>query len=122
MERGFYDLRHGGPADRALPFMVRRISDIGDKAQTIANRVMEMRAIVEVTTARTRNLERDYNPMDRLIEDLTAAQAEVREYQERHIALEERVLVAECRLAELHGAFTLSQAPQGTTRREEDLS
>lgn len=29
MEKGFFDLIHGGPADRALPIMVRRTRDIG---------------------------------------------------------------------------------------------
>ena len=118
MEQGFYDLPHGGPVDRVLPIIVRRISDIGDQAQTTAHRVMEMRATMEVMVERTRDLERDYYPMDGLVEDLTTTQAEVREYQERHVALEERVLVAEHRLAELQGASTSSQAPQGSTRRD----
>ena len=54
-----------------------------------------------VTVIRTRDLQRDYHPMDRLVEDLTTVRAEVREYQERHVALEERMRIAECRLAEL---------------------
>ena len=56
--------------------------------------------------------------MDRLIEDLTTARVEVREYQERHAALEERVVADDRRLAELQGASNSSQGPQGTTRRE----
>lgn len=73
---------------------------------------------MEVTVGRTRDLERDFYPMDRLVEDLTTVRAEVREYKERYAALEERVRVAEHHLAELYGASTSSQAPQGTTRRE----
>lgn len=66
-----------------------------------ANRALELRAVAEVTDVRTRDLERDYYPMDRLIEDLIIARAEVREYQERHSALEERVVAVERRLQEL---------------------
>lgn len=77
-----------------------------------------MSAATEATYVHTRDLERDYYPMDRLVEEVTAARAEVREYQERHLALEERVTVAECRLAELQGALRSSQGPQGTGRRE----
>lgn len=40
MERGFYNLYHGGPADRALPVMILRTSDIRDHAQTTANWVI----------------------------------------------------------------------------------
>ena len=101
MERGFYDLRHGGPVDRALPVLIRRISDVGDQAHTTANQVEEMRSILELTTVHTQDLQTDYYPMDRLIEDLTTARAEVREYQERHADLEERVQIAERHLAEL---------------------
>nr|KAJ0209030.1 hypothetical protein LSAT_V11C400158950 [Lactuca sativa] len=91
MQRGFYDLRHGGPVDRALPVMVRRISNIGDQSQTIAHRVMEIRDAMEVTVACTCDLKREFNHMDRLVKDLTTARAEVMEYQERHAALVERV-------------------------------
>ena len=63
---------------------------------------------MEVTDTQSRDLERDYYPMDRLIEDLITARAKVREYQERHATLEERVIVAERRLTELQGASTSS--------------
>ena len=56
--------------------------------------------------------------MEQLFKDLTTARVEAREYQERHDALEERMRVAERRLAELQGASTSSQVLQGTTRRE----
>ena len=82
------------------------------------NRVTELGVAAEVTDARNRDLKRDYYPMDRLIEDLTTARAEVKEYQQRHAAFKERVITAERRLAELQGASTSSQGPQWTTLRE----
>ena len=50
--------------DRALPVMVRRISDIGDQARMKVHRVMEMRVVMEVMVARTRDLSREFYPMD----------------------------------------------------------
>ena len=60
--------------------MIQGISDIGDKTRSTENHVLELGAIVEVTNERIRDLERDYYPMDRLIEDLTTSRSEVREY------------------------------------------
>ena len=56
-----------------------------------ANQVGQMQTALEVTDARTRYLEQDFYPMETLIRDLTTVRAKVREYQERHVALEERV-------------------------------
>ena len=79
---------------------------------------MKMRVAMQITDARTRHLERDLYPMEQLVEDLATERAEVREYQERHIALDEHVRIAECRLAELQGASTSSSAPPDPTRRD----
>ena len=116
MKRDYYNLQHGGPADHALPVVVRRIRDIGDQTQETADRVMQMRVAMQITDARTRDLEWDFYPMERLVEDLAISRAEVREYQERHTALEERVRVTERRLAELQGASTSSSTPPEPTR------
>ena len=43
--------------------------------------------------------------------------AEVREYQERHAPLGDRVLVVEHRLAEMQDISTSSKGPMWTTRR-----
>ena len=47
MEKRFYELRQGGPTDRALPVVVRRIGDIGYQAQVIANLMVQMKASLE---------------------------------------------------------------------------
>ena len=49
MERGFYNLSHGGLADRALPVMVQQIAHLGDQTRASANRILELGATVEVT-------------------------------------------------------------------------
>lgn len=111
MDRRFYDLCQGGSTDRALPIVVRRIGDIGDQAQVAANHMVQIRSASEQANARIQDLERDYFPMERLIEDLAAAQVEVREYQVQHVALEERVRIVERRLAEFQGASSSLVAP-----------
>ena len=113
-QRGYYDLSHGGPADRALPVMTQHITNLGNQSREMADQIRNLSAITAATDARTRDLERDFYPLDRLIEDLTAARAEVREYQVRHAALEERVIAAERRIAELQGASTSSQGHHGS--------
>ena len=76
---------------------------------------MELGVAVEATDAQTRFMERDYpqtcHLIDSLYKDLTTARAEVREYQERHSALEERVIAAERRIAEIQDASTSSHGP-----------
>ena len=89
-----------------------------DRGRTTTDQVRKLSAIVESTTARTRNLERDSNYRDQLIQDLLAARAEAREYRERYLALEERMVAIEWRLAELQGASTSFHTPSGKDRRE----
>ena len=76
---------------------------------------MELRAAVEAIDAWTRFLERDYprtcHLIDSLYEDLTTTRVEVREYQERHSTLEERVIAAKRQIAKLQGASTSSHGP-----------
>ena len=117
-QRGYYDLIHGGPADRALPIMTQRIASMDDRGRTTTDQVRELSAIVESTTARTRDLERDSHYKDQFIQDLLIARAEAKEYQERYMALKERMVVAERRLAELQGTSTSSQAPSGKDCRD----
>lgn len=80
--------------------------------------MVQMRAATERGSAHIQDIERDYYSTERVIEDLTTVWAEVREYQERHAALEERVWNAERQLAQLQGASTSTQAPPETTRRK----
>ncbi|XP_052622650.1 M phase phosphoprotein 10-like [Lactuca sativa] len=117
-QRGYYDLIHGGPADRDLLVMTQRIASMDDHGRTTTNQVRELSTIVESTTARTRDLERDSHYRDQLIQDLLAARSEAREYRERYMVLEERMVAAERRLVELQGASTSSQAPSGKDRRD----
>ena len=100
--------------------MTQHITNLGNQGREMADQVRNLRAITAATNARTWDLERDFYPVDQLIEDLTAARAEVREYQERHAALEERVIAAERQIAELQGALTSSQGHHGpdATRHE----
>ena len=90
-------------ADKALrthaSVVIQKITNLGDQNREMVNRVWELSTAAEVANARTRNLERDHYPRDRIIEDLTIARVEVRKYQERHMALEERVTTVEHRLA-----------------------
>ena len=78
MQRGFYNLHHGGPTDQALPVTVQRITHLGDQTRTPANQNVELGATTETTNAHTRL-------------------QEMREYQERHSTLEERVITIEAR-------------------------
>ncbi|XP_023764489.1 uncharacterized protein LOC111913002 [Lactuca sativa] len=117
-QRGYYDLIHGGQADRALPVMTQRITSIDDRGRTTTDHVWELSAIVESTTARTRDLERGFHHRDQLIQDLLTARAETREYRERYRVLEEIMVATERRLAELQGASTSSQALPGKDRHE----
>ena len=98
--------------------MTRQIAIMDDRGRMTTAQVRELSAIIESTTARTRDLERDSHYRDQLIQDLLAARAEAREYRERYMALEERMVAAERRLAELQGASTSSQAPPRKDRRE----
>lgn len=106
--QGYYNVNHRGPADRALPITIKRIKDLGDQTRATVNWVLELGAATEVTDAHTQDLDRYYYPMDRLLEDLTTARAEVREYLEMHSTLEERVVAAERQLAKIQGASTSS--------------
>ncbi|XP_042755627.1 uncharacterized protein LOC122196596 [Lactuca sativa] len=117
-QRGYYDLIHGGPTDRALPVTIHRIASMDDRGRTTTDQVKELSAIVQSTTDRTRDLERDSHHRDQLIQDLLAARAETREYRERYMALEERIVAAERRLAELQGESTSSQAPSKKGRHD----
>ena len=105
MHRGVNNLSHGGPADRALPVMVQHISHLGEQTRASANRIMEVGAANEATDAQNRLLERDNHQtchlIDSLYEELTTDRAEVKEYQERHMTLEEQVIAVEHRIAEL---------------------
>ena len=78
---------------------------------------MQIRVARQVTDARMRDLERDLYQMERLMDDLDTARAEVREYQERQAALEEHVRITERRLAKFQGTSTSSPAPLDPTRR-----
>lgn len=73
-----------------------------------------MRAASEQTNAHIRDLEQSYVPMERLIQDLTAARAEVREYQVQHAALKERVCIVELPLVELQGGSSSLATPSDT--------
>ena len=76
--------------------MVQRISHLGDQTRAATNQIMELGAATEAANVRDRWMERDYpctcHLIDSLHEDLTTARVEVREYQERHADLEERVI------------------------------
>ena len=60
MERGFFYLSHGGPADRALPVMVRQNWDIKNQAQATSNQMDELRAVVERAERQTQAVVREY--------------------------------------------------------------
>ena len=79
--------------------MTQQIAINDDRGRMTTDRVREMSVIIESTTSRTRNLERDSHYIDQLIQDLLAAPAEAREYRERYLALEERMVATERRLA-----------------------
>lgn len=66
-QRGYYDLSHGGPADRALPVMVQHIMNLGNQSREMVDQVRNCSAVTEATDARTRDLERDLYPMNQLI-------------------------------------------------------
>ncbi|XP_052622889.1 uncharacterized protein LOC128128107 [Lactuca sativa] len=76
-QRGYYELSHRGPANRPLPVMVQHITNLGNQSREMADQVRNLNAVTEATDARTRELERDFYPVDQLIEDLVAARAEV---------------------------------------------
>ena len=48
MNRDYYDLSHCGPADRALPVMVRTTHNIGEQTQETAGQMVAMRVAVEL--------------------------------------------------------------------------
>ena len=98
MDRGFFDLSHGGPADRALPVRVRQTRDIDNQDHLTANQMDEMRAAVERVERQT--------------------QAVVREYQEWQATLKARMRVTERQLARLQEASTSSLTPQDTSWHE----
>lgn len=117
-QRVYYDLTHGGPADKALQVMTLKITNIRDQSRETTNQVRELRATMDANISRTRDMEMDCYFRDQLIKDLISARAEAKAYQGRHSELEERVVAAERRLAELQGASTSSQAPSGTDHRK----
>ena len=98
--------------------MAQQITNIGDENRETANRVREWRAATDATISQTRDLERDFYFRYKLIKDLVATRVKAKEYQDRRLIVEERVVAAERRLAELQGASTLFQGPQWTDRRE----
>ena len=88
MSREFFDLRDGGPADRALPVMVRRLRDTGDLAQDTADQVRQLWTRVERAEQETRDV--------------------LREFHMRQVRWESRLQDAERLVARLQGASTSS--------------
>ena len=60
MDQGMFELRHGGPTDRALVVMVRRTRDIDNQAQDTTDQMAQMRVIVETAERQTQEVVRDY--------------------------------------------------------------
>ena len=73
MARGFYDLRDGGPADRALPVMVRRLRNTGDLAQDTSEQLNQMRATVARAERETQEVMNDFHIRQTIWEDLLPA-------------------------------------------------
>ena len=61
MSREFYDLTDGGPVDRALPVMVRRLWNTGDLAQSTTDQMHQMRTRVERAEQETREVIQEFN-------------------------------------------------------------
>ena len=91
---------------------------VGDQNRETANQVRELRATIDATISQTRDLERTYYFRHQLIKDLVTTRAKEKERQDRHSTLEDRVVVAERRSAELQDVSTLFQAPPGMYYRE----
>lgn len=97
MSREFFDLRDGGPADRALPVMVRRLRDTGDLAQGTADQVRQLWTRVERAEQETRDV--------------------LREFHMRQVRWESRLQDAERLVARLQGASTSSAPPPDAAQR-----
>lgn len=99
MSREFYDLRNGGPANRALPVMIRCILHLDEQARASTSHILDVGATAEVTTARFRCLDEDHDQTLKIInflqEEVTTTRDEVREFRDRHAVMEQRVIEAE---------------------------
>ena len=98
MAREFYDMREGGPADRALLVVVRRLRDTGDLAQRTADQMHRMQTRVEQAEQETREV--------------------IREFHMRQVRWEARLRDAERQVARLQGASTSSAPPPGTSHHD----
>ena len=97
MSHEFFDLRDGGPADRALPVMVRRLRNTGDLAQDTADHVRKLRTRVDRAEQETRDI--------------------LREFHMRQVRWESRLQDAERLVTRLQGASTSSAPPPDAAHR-----
>ena len=97
MSRDFFDLRDGGPADRALPVMVRRLRNTGDLTQSTADQVRQLWTRVERAEQETCDV--------------------LREFHMRQVRWESRLQDAERHVARLQGASISSAPPPSTAHR-----
>ena len=122
MEQGFYDLRNGGSADRALPVMVRCIANPGEKAKVNANQIMDVDATAQITVVRLHRLNEEHDQTIKhtfsLQKDITDARVEVREFRNNQAPMERRVIKAERQVARAQTSTTTYHGPQRTTRSE----
>ena len=114
-DRSFYNISEGGPADRVLPIMIRRISRNVEQGQAAIGRVVEVDANSNLNTVRIRQLEeamdRTKRTNEALQQQLAASRAEVIELRVHQRAHERHLQEVVRRVADLR------VRPRNTHRR-----
>ncbi|CAI9262806.1 unnamed protein product [Lactuca saligna] len=102
--------------------MVRGIANQGEQIRIKVNQIMDVGATAQITEVRLRRLDEDHDRTIKhtfsLQKDITAARAEVREFQKNQATMERCVIEAERQVARARTSTTSYCGLQRTTRSE----